>query len=68
MIDEKKVNIVHVTVVLKRSWAILGQSVSEVTSINEKGEGERTEARDVTQNANRSSMTPRNTNVHANPI
>ena len=42
--------------------------MSEVSLINEKEEGERTEAKDITRNANRSSMTLRNMNVHANPI
>ena len=67
MINEKKVNIVQVTVVLKRWENVMGWSVSEVSSINEE-EGEHTEAKDVTRNVDRLSMTLRNINVHANPI
>ena len=50
------------------SWADLYRRLIQLLRRGNLGENERTEARDVTRNANRSSMTLRNMNVHANPI
>ena len=50
------------------SWADLYRRLIQLLRRGNLKENERTETRDVTRNANRSSMTLRNMNVHANPI